>query len=232
MQQHGHDVHDIGPALHAGQDEQVLDKPLEPLQFARDVDEQFVAGGGVELIAATQQDLGPAEDRGDRGAQLVRQDTDEAVAQGVGIVAPRDIGDHGEMRRLAIELEGREGYLRRERDTGGSMTDRLVAVDARGLAAGRPRFVAGSDHLVQPTPDETRLRGREHLGGRPRAPADRARGVHAQDGVRFGVQERPEARLARPDGAGFIQRPRRVREGGHGLLALDRAGCQRSQHLQ
>ena len=70
---------EVGASLDPGQDEQILDHPLETLGLGGQTGQQLVAGNRVELHRPLGQDLGAAVDRGDRRPQLMGQDADEAV---------------------------------------------------------------------------------------------------------------------------------------------------------
>ncbi len=71
-------------ALGARQDQEVLDEAMEPLGFLGDVVDQpgLLLGRGDPTRLG--QDLGQAEDRGDRGPELVRDDVQERLAEGTG----------------------------------------------------------------------------------------------------------------------------------------------------
>ena len=93
-------------------------------------------------------------------------------------------------------------------------------------------LVARRDHVVELASDEAVLRRAEHRRRRARAPADRAVRVDAQDRVRLGIQQGPEASLAGPDGTGLVEGPGRVGQARDRLLALDGTCSERAQELE
>ena len=102
-------------ALDAGKDQQVLDQAVESLGLGRDVGDELARDRRIELLAAPEQDLAAAVDRGDRRPQLVRQDADEGVAQVVVLEPVGDVGQDGDRRLLALRLEGADREVDRER---------------------------------------------------------------------------------------------------------------------
>ena len=104
-----------GAAFDAREGQEVLDHPQESLRLVGQTAEQLVARLRVELHRPLQEDLGAAVDRGDGGPQLVREDADEAIAHRVRLLAPRRVRDDREDRRLAVEVEGAQRDLDRDR---------------------------------------------------------------------------------------------------------------------
>ena len=84
---------------------------------------------GIEPRAAPEQQLRAAVDRGDRRAELVRQDAEEAVADLVRLVAPRDVRDDRDLERPAVELERAARDLGREVGAVDAPAGRLGAED-------------------------------------------------------------------------------------------------------
>ena len=102
-------------ALDAGEDEQVLDEAVESLGLGRDVGDELARDGRIELLAAPQQHLAAAVDRGDGRPQLVRQDADERVAQVVVLEPVGDVGQDRDRRLLTLRLERADREVDRER---------------------------------------------------------------------------------------------------------------------
>ena len=194
------DAAEVAAALDARHRDEVLDHPLEPLGLRGDADEELVARLRVEPRPAAEQQLRPAVDRGDRRPELVRQHAQEAIADLVRLVAPGDVGDHGDLERPAVELERAAGDLGREVRAVDPPAGRLGAED-RALA-GRGR------RLVLVERDEVGRAGRRSAGppAQPNsspawrvAQVTRLFVVERQDRVRVRLEQGAEARLAGAD---------------------------------
>ena len=66
-------------ALHAREQEQVLDDPVEPLGLGMDVVERVRLALFIEQAAAVSQHLRVTKDDGNRRPQLVRDEAEEVV---------------------------------------------------------------------------------------------------------------------------------------------------------
>ena len=77
-------LHADPTALGPRQDEEVLDEAGQPVGLLLDVDDRLVASLGIEGRPAPPEHLGEPEDRRHGRPQLVADDPDEGVAQGVG----------------------------------------------------------------------------------------------------------------------------------------------------
>ena len=161
----------------AGQQQQVLDDPEEPLRILGDVGDHrppSVLAQGVALVA---EDLGVAEDRRDRGSQLVRHEAEELVlhrvrsAQRLGIRDERVLGlapigdvdqdvdrpDQARRRRRAAasdrartRSDSRPAARRSPRSRGpaGSRGGRSPSGTRRGASPGRPTRRGGASRTT------------------------------------------------------------------------------------
>ena len=114
----------------------VLDQPVEALRLDDDVGEDLATGFLRQLIVLAGEDLRAREDRRHRRSQLVRQDADERVPDGLALPGGRDVAEHDD--RLAVHF-GRVGLGRGRPGSVLSSTQSLLAAARPELhrAAGR-----------------------------------------------------------------------------------------------
>ena len=108
---------------------------MEPLGFGGDVAHEVAGQLRIEPLAAPEEHLAAAVDRGDGRPQLVRQHPDERVAQPVRLDPGADVGEDRDRRQLTPRFERADREVDRERRpvTASSLADALAL-----LAGPRP----------------------------------------------------------------------------------------------
>ena len=142
---------EVGPRAGAepGQVEEVLDDDVQAIGVGRDVRDHRRPDVLVEVVAAGLEEPGVAEDRRDRRPELVRDEAEELVLDGVrclegvsrgayrplGLVSLRDVDEHvhgADHRAGVVEQRRRVGHERDVRAVGADR-DRLATADRPGF---------------------------------------------------------------------------------------------------
>ena len=218
----------LGHALvEPGEDEEILDQPVQTLRLRLDVGVELVPGVGRQLAAAAK-DLRPAQDRRDRCPQLMGQHPDEGLAHASGLARLRhvagqeDRGADGTALHVAIVLDPRGTEDREGTQLDPATARAAVAELDRALVGDGAELREPSVGVLEPR-RELLVGGRrpatEHVGTGRVGQGDHAVRAADDDGVADGRKDglqlgRPGSLRPAPDaGAGHATRPAPRRRG-------------------
>jgi hypothetical protein len=80
---------DLTTALEAGEDEEVVEQPAEPVGLGDDIRPKFVPGLRIEPVADPLEERRAAVHRGHRGPQLMGEEAEKGISHPV---APACVG--------------------------------------------------------------------------------------------------------------------------------------------